>query len=95
MFPFLSWVLEMFWRGLTTAPPIISNNWTGVVFGVIVSAVREIRVLRQNHWKVKGTELLWSVAIGAFAWIGLAILNGLHIAYVDHVGLVPWAETNS
>jgi hypothetical protein len=85
--PFPSWVLGMFWRGLTTAPPVISSNWAGVLFGSIVFAVKELNSLRQNHWRFKGTELLWSVVIGFFAWIALATVNTVYIAYKDHMEL--------
>jgi hypothetical protein len=77
----------MFWRGLTTAPPVISSNWTGVIFGAVVSALKELNTLRQSDWKLKWRELGWSVLIGIVAWMALAVINGVHLAYSDQAKL--------
>jgi hypothetical protein len=65
-------------------PPVVSSNWTGVIFGTVVSAVKELNNLRQNHWKIKVSELGWSVLIGVCAWIALAMVNATYLVYADH-----------
>jgi hypothetical protein len=88
MVPIFMGVWHMFWRGLTTAPPIISNNWSGVAFAVVVFCMNELNNVRRHGWPT--TKRAWvgdmasSAGVVIVAWIGLAVLNSIYLVSEDH-----------